>query len=168
MSSWSFYWFVTMRNVLRAIWFLHYFAIIGFWYWCVCACVSERLLENVHQQRQVNEGWCNTLWEYFCTWKRSVKGNMPVSIASGGVFSPQTCQPANKTCIPDKKKELIVVFSTEGSLIKAHIKSIVSPNCHLQMPVLENQLTRNYKPFGIVSKKKTKILIQGWQHKKTY
>ncbi len=36
MSSWSFYWFVTMRNVSRAIWFLHYFAVIGFWYWCVC------------------------------------------------------------------------------------------------------------------------------------
>lgn len=63
---------------------------------------------------------------------------------------------------PDIKKELIVVFSTEGSLIKAHIKSIVSPNCHLQMLVLENQLTRDYKPFGIVSKKKAKMLIQGW------
>ncbi len=78
---------------------------------------------------------------------------MPISIASGVVFSPKHVSlQTNLTFM--KKKELIVVFSTEGSLIKAHIKSIVSPNCHPQMPVLENQLTSNYKTFGIVSNKK--------------
>ncbi len=157
MSSWSFYWFVTMQNVSRAIWFLHYFAVIGFWYWCVC--VRAYVCKGDYKRMFISSGrWTKAdvtlcgnifvpekyLWKEICLLALHLELFFPPNMSA--------CKQILHSWF--KKKELIVVFSTEGSLIKAHIKSIVSPNCHPQMPVLENQLTSNYKTFGIVSNKK--------------